>query len=268
MKKISIVTLGCKVNQYESEELAEILEKDGYEVSMGLVFADIFVINTCAVTNEAERKSRNIITKLLKLNPNSKIYICGCASENNKENFKKGDNIKGIIGTNNKALLAKQIENDDEEFINNQKLAKDKRVSGRTRAVLWVQNGCNNFCSYCIIPYLRGRETSFPLKEIEKKLHSLEKVSNEIVVAGINLSAYGGTVTLTDAKLLIKSDTSAVLKGDINSDGEVSTADLIQLAKWLHGFGTLTNWKNADITEDNLINIYDFIALKQNLLKI
>ncbi len=203
MKKISIVTLGCKVNQYESEELAERLEKDGYDVSMGLVFADIYVVNTCAVTNEAERKSRNIMTKLLKINPNAKIYVCGCASEHDAEKFKKGDFVKGIIGNSDKTKLAELIESEDEEFVFNQKLTTDSRVTDRTRAVLWVQTGCNNFCSYCIIPYLRGREKSFPLSEIEKKIKSLEKQANEIVVAGINLSAYGRDTKNSDGLIEI-----------------------------------------------------------------
>lgn len=202
MKKISIVTLGCKVNQYESEEIAERLEKDGYELAMGLVPADIYVVNTCAVTNEAERKSRNIITKLLKLNPNAKFYICGCASEHSAEKFSKGD-IKANIGNKDKTSLVEMIEKDDEEFIYNKKLAKESRVTDRTRAVLWVQNGCNNFCSYCIIPYLRGREKSFPLAEIEQKIKSLEKQANEIVVAGINLSAYGRDVNGSDGLIEI-----------------------------------------------------------------
>ena len=202
MKKISIVTLGCKVNQYESEEIAERLEKDGYETTMGLVPADIYVVNTCAVTNEAERKSRNIITKLLKLNPDAKFYICGCASEHNADKFSKGD-IKANIGNKDKTTLVEMIEKDDEEFVNNNKSTKVKRVTDRTRAVLWVQNGCNNFCSYCIIPYLRGREKSFPLKDIEKKIKSLEKQANEIVVAGINLSAYGRDVQGSDGLIEI-----------------------------------------------------------------
>ena len=202
MKKISIVTLGCKVNQYESEEIAERLEKDGYELAMGLVPADIYVVNTCAVTNEAERKSRNIITKLLKLNPDAKFYICGCASEHSAEKFSKGD-IKANIGNKDKTSLVEMIEKDDEEFIYNKKLAKESRVTDRTRAVLWVQNGCNNFCSYCIIPYLRGREKSFPLAEIEQKIKSLEKQANEIVVAGINLSAYGRDVKGSDGLIEI-----------------------------------------------------------------
>ena len=203
MKKISIVTLGCKVNQYESEEIAEQLEHDGYETTMGLIPADIYVINTCAVTNEAERKSRNIITKLLKLNENAKIYVCGCASEHNSDKFRKGDYIKSIIGNRQKLDIVRQIESDDEEFVSNQKSLASVRVTDRTRAVLWVQNGCNNFCTYCIIPYLRGRETSFPLNEIEKKVRHLEKQANEIVVAGINLSAYGKDVKKSDGLIEI-----------------------------------------------------------------
>ena len=203
MKKISIVTLGCKVNQYESEEIAEQLEHDGYETTMGLVSADIYIINTCAVTNEAERKSRNIMTKLLKINPNAKVYVCGCASEHNSEKFRKGDYVKSIIGNTQKLDIVKQIESDDEEFINNQKNIISSRVTDRTRAVLWVQNGCNNFCTYCIIPYLRGRETSFPLSEIEKKIRLLEKQSNEIVITGINLSAYGRDIDGSDGLIEI-----------------------------------------------------------------
>lgn len=203
MKKISIVTLGCKVNQFESEEIAEQLENDGYETTMGLVPADIYVINTCAVTNEAERKSRNIMTKLLKLNEKAKIYVCGCASEHNSEKFKKGEYVKAIMGNAQKLDIVKQIESDDEEFINNQKLTSNNRVTDRTRAVLWVQNGCNNFCTYCIIPYLRGREKSFPLADIEKKVRILEQQANEIVIAGINLSAYGRDVKGCDGLIEI-----------------------------------------------------------------
>ena len=221
MKKISIVTLGCKVNQYESEEIAERLEKDGYETTMGLVPADIYVVNTCAVTNEAERKSRNIITKLLKLNPDAKFYVCGCASEHNADKFTKGD-IKANIGNKDKTTLVEMIEKDDEEFIYNKKSTKDKRVTDRTRAVLWVQNGCNNFCSYCIIPYLRGREKSFPLKDIEKKIKSIEKQANEIVVAGINLSAYGrdvkGSAGLIEIARLFRNSTARFRFSSIHVD--------------------------------------------------
>ncbi len=192
MKSVSIITLGCKVNQVESEQIAEKLEVYGYSVSMGLNLSDIYIINTCAVTNEAERKSRNIISKILKINQSPEIYVCGCSSQNNPENFKKGDFVKGIIGTNDKIQLADIIaQNDGLKKLDNISCEYSARVTPRTRAVLWVQNGCNNFCTYCLIPYLRGREVSFPLKEVKNEIKRLEKFANEIVVTGINLSAYG-----------------------------------------------------------------------------
>ena len=197
MKTISIVTLGCKVNQVESEKMAETLESHGFKVSMGLNSSDIYIINTCAVTNEAERKSRNIISKLLKLNPNAQIYVCGCSSENNPDNFKKGDFVRKIVGNPNKFDLVCAILEDNKEH-KNQTVQNISRVTDRTRAILWAQNGCNNFCTYCLIPYLRGREVSFPLEELEKEVHSLEKQANEIVVTGINLSAYGKDIPGSD----------------------------------------------------------------------
>ena len=198
MKKVSIVTLGCKVNQVESENIAEELEKLGYSVSMGLNEADIYIINTCAVTNEAERKSRNIITKLLKINPNSSIYVCGCASHNNADNFKKSENVKDIIGNYDKTALVKSICKNDPTENKPQKNNVSRRVTERTRAILWAQNGCNNFCTYCLIPYLRGRETSFPLADLKKEVRKLEKIANEIVITGINLSSYGNDIEGSD----------------------------------------------------------------------
>ncbi len=203
MKTISIITLGCKVNQVESETLAEMLYCDGYSVSMGLNVADIYIINTCAVTNEAERKSRNIIAKLLKLNPQAQIYVCGCSSENNPDKFKKGDYVKAIVGNINKESLVKAIETDDADFKNNQPQSLQTRVTSKTRADLWVQNGCNNFCTYCIIPYLRGREVSFPLESVKEQIAKLEKEASEIVVTGINLSAYGKDIPGSDGLIEI-----------------------------------------------------------------
>lgn len=201
MNKVSIITLGCKVNQVESEMIAEKLESFGFNVSMGLKASDIYVINTCAVTNEAERKSRNIIAKILKLNSTPKIYICGCSAENNPDKFKKGDFVKKIIGTKNKVELADIILKDN--LIEQKNIKEIERVTDRTRAVLWVQNGCNNFCTYCIIPYLRGREVSFPIEEIKLELEKLCKVSKEIVITGINLSAYGKDIEGSDGLIEI-----------------------------------------------------------------
>lgn len=203
MKKISIITLGCKVNQVESENIAEKLEKYGYDVSMGLNVSDIYIINTCAVTNEAERKSRNIITKVRKLNPNAIVYVCGCSSEHNAENYKKGEFVKKIIGNKDKISLVDYIIADDDEFDNSKACDDIKRVSTRTRADLWVQNGCNNFCTYCLIPYVRGREYSFPIEKVERELRYLETIAKEIVVTGINLSAYGKDVEGSDGLIEI-----------------------------------------------------------------
>lgn len=200
MKSISIITLGCKVNQVESEMLGEELEKHGYTVSMGLSPSDIYIINTCAVTNEAERKSRNIIAKILKLNNNPSIYVCGCSSENKPDSFKKGDYVKKIIGTKNKLELVNSIITDDKSSPkSNYELDKfSSRITTRTRADLWVQNGCNNFCTYCLIPYLRGREVSFPLDEVKQELERLCPLAKEIVITGINLSAYGKDIEGSD----------------------------------------------------------------------
>ena len=188
MKKVSIVNMGCKVNQYESDKIASTLFSSGFCVEFGIVAADIFVVNTCAVTNEGERKSRNMITKLLKLNPDAAVYVCGCASQNNSENFYKIPNVKFVIGTQNKDQIAAQICLDNNMACSYSSLP----FSNRTRAVLKCQTGCNNFCSYCIIPYLRGREQSRPLNELIDELNCLQAANTkEVVLAGINLSSYG-----------------------------------------------------------------------------
>ncbi len=214
MNKVSIITLGCKVNQVESENIAEELEKEGFEVSMGLGESDIYIINTCAVTNEAERKSRNYIAKILKANNSPKIYICGCSSENNPSNFLKSEYVKGVIGTKDKLSIVKMIKSDAGNFggISPKRSEYKSRITSRTRADLFVQNGCNNFCTYCIIPYLRGREVSFPLSDIAEEIKVLEKVANEIVITGINLSAYGkdieGSEGLIEVARLFKNSPS------------------------------------------------------------
>ncbi len=188
MKTVSLINLGCKVNQYESEQIAGILDGAGFSVSFGLKPADIYVLNTCAVTNEGERKSRNMLTKLIKLNPDAQIYVCGCASQNNQSNFVNNPNVKMVIGTKNKNDIAKKICEDNGvacEYSHNQ-------ISNHTRGVLKCQDGCNNFCSYCIIPYVRGREVSRPYNELVFEVDQMQKSGvKEIVLTGINLSSYG-----------------------------------------------------------------------------
>lgn len=188
MKTVSIVNMGCKVNQYESDKIAGILNASGFSVDFGLKSADIYVLNTCAVTNEGERKSRNMLTKLLKLNPNASIYVCGCASQNNSQNFAANPNVKYVIGTQNKDQIAYQICADNGVAC----VYTTSQISSRTRGVLKCQTGCNNFCTYCLIPYLRGREVSRPLAELIEEVDQMQKAGvKEVVLAGINLSGYG-----------------------------------------------------------------------------
>ena len=198
-KKIVVFTLGCKVNQYDSDAMLNILSAGGFDVSDEMEVADIYIINTCAVTAEAERKSRQTVTKILKLNPNAEIYVCGCASQRDKIQFDR-EGVRYVSGTDGKIALAKElvekVQNDvdmpecsfeiGKEFEEN-----DGVLSLRTRHYIKVQDGCNNFCSYCIIPYLRGRSRSRDLEGIRAELDKAVTVAKEIVLTGINLSAYG-----------------------------------------------------------------------------
>lgn len=209
-KKIVVFTLGCKVNQYDSDAMLNILSAGGFDVSDEMEVADIYIINTCAVTAEAERKSRQTVTKILKLNPDAEIYVCGCASQRDKIQFDR-DGVRYVSGTDGKIALAKElvekVQNDvdmpecsfeiGKEFEEN-----DGVLSLRTRHYIKVQDGCNNFCSYCIIPYLRGRSRSRDLEGIRAELDKAVTVAKEIVLTGINLSAYGKDKNSSLADLL------------------------------------------------------------------
>lgn len=197
--KICILTLGCKVNQYESDSLAKALEEAGCEVVFSLEKADAYVLNTCAVTNEAERKSRNMLSRIIKENPDAKIYVCGCSSQNDPTKFEK-TNVVAVYGTSKKYELANEIlsglKDGDMACRTNTEIAaefEDKYLAHgeRTRAVIKIEDGCNNFCSYCLIPYVRGRERSRKLESVKAEVEMQAKWTKEIVFTGINLSAYG-----------------------------------------------------------------------------
>lgn len=204
MKKICIITLGCKVNQYESDSLSSSLIERGFSVCQKLEKSDLYIVNTCAVTNEAEKKSRMVISKIRKIDPLSTIFICGCASQANKNNF-SGDNII-VLGTYKKDNILScitsgnyndfDLNKEEKEYYDNYFAKKQK-----TRSYIKIQDGCNNFCSYCIIPYLRGRERSRSLESIKKELDVLSKNSKEIIFVGINMSHYG--IDFDDKKSLI-----------------------------------------------------------------
>ncbi len=189
-----VFTLGCKVNQYESDVLAQQLRELGYEVSEDLIYADVYILNTCAVTAEAERKSRQAVARCRALNNNAKIFVCGCASERKFSVFEK-DNVVFIGGTAYKDKIIERLEDENFSYaIEKTPLIYENatlKTSDRTRAYVKIQDGCNSFCSYCIIPYLRGRSRSRALDEVLKEIDILKDKTAEIVLTGINVMSYG-----------------------------------------------------------------------------
>ena len=204
--KVCLLTLGCKVSQYETESIAKQFSELGYETTFELDYADVYVINTCAVTNEAQKKSRQMVSKARKQNPNAKFLICGCASENVSEQFLAENTV--VIGTQNKSQIInllnqsgcfkKEIEKSYEKL--------SAPMPAHTRAHIKIQDGCNNFCSYCLIPYVRGRSRSRALESIVEEAQNLSKTAKEIVIVGINVSDYriNGTLALTQLVLALK----------------------------------------------------------------
>lgn len=197
--KISVLTLGCKVNKYESDAVIGSLEKMGYQVFDGLEKADVYIINTCAVTGEAEKKSRQVIAKCRKLNANAKILVCGCASQNNKLQFEeKGvDFVGGVARKNFIPSYVSMIERGEslqtDAFKAGLPLVFEEGENAkqtRTRAYIKIQDGCNNFCSYCIIPYLRGRSRSRDVESILQEAKALPSFVKEIVLTGINVTDF------------------------------------------------------------------------------
>lgn len=192
MSNVVIITLGCKQNKYESDCMAQILENAGYTVSEEMQSADIYILNTCAVTAEAEKKSRQYIAKFNKLNPDAKIIVCGCASENNVDQFKNKANVFSIIGTEGKEKILDFIESQvtDKFNINTEYCSAHTPKKTTTREYIKIQDGCNNFCTYCIIPYLRGRTRSRDIEEILAESRVIAARSKEIVLTGIDISSY------------------------------------------------------------------------------
>lgn len=213
--KISIVTLGCKVNQYDTDAMLRVFQDAGLEIAEGLEFAQIYIINTCAVTQEAEKKSRQTIARILKVNPDAYIFVCGCASQNNFSQFAK-DHVHHIIGTDGKVQLAKQmVEDIKAEKFRFKKLIvqngfnistvyedNDGVCNLKTRHFIKIQDGCNNYCAYCLIPYVRGQSRSRTLESIDRELNEVKDHVKEVVFTGINLSVYGTDIGIGLVDLL------------------------------------------------------------------
>lgn len=198
------ITLGCRVNQYESDAMAELLREAGWEVTDDPSVSDLCIINTCTVTNIADRKSRQMISKAHRLNENAKLIACGCFTQRSPEEAKRLSGVDAVLGSADKnkivEIAAALFENEHGEA---EVLVRDvmrerefEELSatreGRTRAYLKIQDGCNMFCTYCAIPYARGAIRSRRLESVRNEAEKLnEEGYAEVVLTGIHLMSYG-----------------------------------------------------------------------------
>lgn len=202
MKKAALHNLGCKVNAYETEAMTQLLEKAGYTIVPFNGQADVYIINTCSVTNMADRKSRQMLHKAKKMNPNAVVVATGCYAQTATDKAVEDLAIDIVVGNNRKkdivSILDEYFEKENNENyvidINHTDEYEDLEISTvteHTRAHLKIQDGCNNFCSYCIIPYARGRIRSRKMDNIKNEMVRLaDNGFKEIVLTGINLSCY------------------------------------------------------------------------------
>lgn len=203
MKKAALHNLGCKVNAYETEAMQHLLEEAGYEIVPFTQKADVYVINTCSVTNMADRKSRQMLHKAKKNNPDSIVVAAGCYVQTSEKEVLNDLSVDIVIGNDRKHDLVRLLEeysldsvNDTVDDINDGKHDFDElfidQTKEHTRAFIKVQDGCNQFCSYCIIPYARGRVRS---RRFENVIAEVERLAangfKEVVLTGIHLSSYG-----------------------------------------------------------------------------
>ena len=188
--KAVVFSLGCKVNECESNALISGLKQMGYEVDDKLVFADLYILNTCAVTKEAEKKSRQLASRVKKLNPNAKVIFCGCATQKEPKAFSSKNPNFLVTGVFNKNKILQMLLECGEKLSPESKVYEEMLpvTTLRTRSFFKVQDGCNNFCSYCIIPYLRGRSRSRNPQSVVDEINLSNPI--EAVINGINLSSY------------------------------------------------------------------------------
>ena len=202
-KKVALHNLGCKVNAYEVEAMQQLLENAGYETVLFEEGADVYVINTCTVTNIADRKSRQMLHKAKKMNPDAIVVATGCYAQADTEKLKEDTAVDLILGNNQKTQIVEALEEYEKEHakqvqvieINHTKEYEELSISStaeHVRAYIKVQDGCNQFCTYCIIPFARGRVRSRKIEEVLSEVETLAaKGYKEVVLTGIHLSSYG-----------------------------------------------------------------------------
>ena len=203
MRKAAFHNLGCKVNSYETEAMQQLLEDAGYEIVSFREGADVYIINTCSVTNVADRKSRQMLHRAKKMNPSAAVVAVGCYVQAAGAELKKDEAVDLIVGNNQKKDLVQILDDYFADHENSGEILDIghsqeyeelhiRRIADHTRAFIKVQDGCNQFCSYCIIPYTRGRVRSRRPEDIEHEVRGIAEAGyKEIVLTGIHLSSYG-----------------------------------------------------------------------------
>lgn len=219
-KKVALHNLGCKVNAYEVEAMQQLLEQAGYEIVPFEPGADVYVINTCTVTNIADRKSRQMLHKAKKMNPDAVVVATGCYVQTDEGKLEKDEAVDLVLGNNQKKNIVEVLAEYEAEHqkqahiikINQTKEYEEleiSRTAEHVRAYIKVQDGCNQFCTYCIIPYARGRVRSRAKEKILQEVHKLAEAGyKEVVLTGIHLSSYG--VDFPEEK---KEDLLSLIKG-------------------------------------------------------
>ena len=208
-KTVSFYTLGCKVNQYETNAMEQQFIKNNYEIVENTQKADIYVINTCTVTNMAERKSRQMLRRVKEINPSAVLVVCGCYAQVAKNELEQIPEIDIILGINEKNEIVQIVENYMEKMAEQNKKSQEAEIDDvskqkefldfgdvtyteKNRAVVKVQDGCNMFCSYCIIPYARGRIRSRKIESVVSEIKKIAKEEiKEVVITGIHVASYG-----------------------------------------------------------------------------
>ncbi len=237
-ERICIITLGCKVNKYESDCIAKKLRELAFDVTEEMQKAEYYILNTCAVTNEAEKKSRQYISKITKLNPDAKIMVCGCASDASKEAFIKKKGVVAVFDNQRKDLIIDYMQgklSDNVALSSFNYNLTDPEIN-QARAYIKIQDGCNRFCSYCIIPYIRGRSVSRDIKSIVIEAERIAKDYNEIVLVGIDMSDYkiDGTNSLAKLLAVLSNCPARIRLGSL--EVSVITEELLDVMKGMPNF--------------------------------
>ncbi len=203
MKKVAFITLGCKVNQYETNAMTQQFIEKGYKIVEHTEKADIYIVNTCTVTNMSDRKSRQMLRREKELNKDAIIVACGCYAQTAKEELEQMEEIDLVLGNNEKKDIVKYVEKYIESKLPETKTEDvmqqkefiefgDVIFTEKTRAVIKIQDGCDRFCSYCIIPYARGRVRSRKPEHVISEITEIAKNGiKEVVITGIHIASYG-----------------------------------------------------------------------------